>query len=94
MYKLLKRFGPLPEHLLAHYMYQILIGLQYLHNQGILHRDIKVRLFSGVKFDLSKGDNILLNKEGIVKLADFGSCSTLANDKKLTLNEVKGTPYW
>jgi hypothetical protein len=39
--------------------YQMLSGLAYLHEQGILHRDMK-------------GSNILLNAAGELKLADFG----------------------
>src|SRR4051794_8370728 len=38
---------------------QFFEGLQYLHHKGILHRDIK-------------GSNILLNNDGLLKLADFG----------------------
>jgi serine/threonine protein kinase len=62
-------------------MTQVLQGLQYLHEQGVIHRDIK-------------GANILTTKDGTVKLADFGvSTSTLAGgqDKEA---QVVGTPYW
>ncbi|KAK0728591.1 hypothetical protein B0T26DRAFT_178050 [Lasiosphaeria miniovina] len=61
-------------------MTQVLQGLQYLHEQGVIHRDIK-------------GANILTTKDGTVKLADFGvSTSTLAGPDKEA--QVVGTPYW
>lgn len=41
------------------YMKQLLSGLEHCHNNGVLHRDVK-------------GSNLLINNEGILKIADFG----------------------
>lgn len=59
-------------------MSQVLHGLLYLHEQGVIHRDIK-------------GANILTTKEGLVKLADFGVASRTTG---LNESSVVGTPYW
>ncbi|GAO18878.1 hypothetical protein UVI_02045960 [Ustilaginoidea virens] len=79
--RMIETYGKFPENLVGVYMTQVLQGLQYLHDQGVIHRDIK-------------GANILTTKDGTVKLADFGvSTSTLAGgqDKEA---QVVGTPYW
>jgi serine/threonine protein kinase len=81
LHSICKAYGKFPENLVGVYMTQVLQGLQYLHEQGVIHRDIK-------------GANILTTKDGTVKLADFGvSTSTLAGgqDKEA---QVVGTPYW
>lgn len=38
-----------------------------------------------------KGANILITKDGLVKLVDFGSCSIAAVDINMTMI---GTPFW
>ncbi|KAI1466161.1 cell division control protein [Daldinia caldariorum] len=80
LHSICKAYGKFPENLVGVYMTQVLQGLQYLHDQGVIHRDIK-------------GANILTTKDGKVKLADFGvSTSTVAGPDKEA--QVVGTPYW
>ena len=80
LHNICKRFGKFPETLVGVYISQVLEGLMYLHDQGVIHRDIK-------------GANILTNKDGCVKLADFGVASRTAAGA-VRDDAVVGSPYW
>ncbi|XP_074001719.1 mitogen-activated protein kinase kinase kinase 19 [Numenius arquata] len=83
---IINRFGPLPEIVLCKYTKQILQGVAYLHDNCVVHRDIK-------------GNNVMLMPNGIVKLIDFGCARRLAwvslsGTQSEMLKSVHGTPYW
>ncbi|NXF29541.1 M3K19 kinase, partial [Nyctibius bracteatus] len=83
---IINRFGPLPENVLCKYTKQILQGVAYLHDNCVVHRDIK-------------GNNVMLMPNGIVKLIDFGCARRLAwvslsGTQSEMLKSVHGTPYW
>lgn len=80
LFELLKP-GPITdERVILIIMREVLIALQYLHNQGKIHRDLK-------------SHNILLSQQGEVKLTDFGVSTQLSSNFSRR-NTTVGTPYW
>lgn len=76
---LIKKYGALSENLIKKFSKQVLLALEYLHQHNIVHGDIKC-------------DNILLDLESKVKLADFGASRQIV-DSDPTLNKtIVGTP--
>jgi serine/threonine protein kinase len=80
------KFKKFNEHLIRIYTKQILNGLAYLHDNDIVHRDIKS---ANILVD-DKG--MLLNLMiGTIKLSDFGHSQYIKSYEKTS---IKGTPHW
>uniref|UniRef100_A0A3B4E5A8 non-specific serine/threonine protein kinase n=1 Tax=Pygocentrus nattereri TaxID=42514 RepID=A0A3B4E5A8_PYGNA len=77
---LLMRGKRLEEPVISYVLCGALLGLQHLHNNRIIHRDVK-------------GNNILLTTDGGVKLVDFGVSAQLTS-ARLRRNTSVGTPFW
>ncbi|KAK7153686.1 hypothetical protein R3I94_007160 [Phoxinus phoxinus] len=77
---LLMREKRLEEPIISYILCGALLGLQHLHDNRIIHRDVK-------------GNNILLTTDGGVKLVDFGVSAQLTS-ARLRRNTSVGTPFW
>lgn len=76
----LMRPGLIPEDYICIMIRELLMGLDYLHSDKKLHRDIKAA-------------NVLLGANGQVKLADFGVSGQLSATMTKK-NTFVGTPFW
>lgn len=82
---MLQQFDAFSEDLIRIFTRQIVQGVIYLHRMGIIHRDIK-------------GANVLVNEQGVSKLADFG-CSKqipqlLTTSLEESLRSIRGSIPW
>lgn len=77
---LLSKFeDKLPEDMAKFYITEMILAINSIHQLKYVHRDIKP-------------DNVLLDKRGHVRLADFGSCLRLDKDGTVQSNVAVGTP--
>ncbi|XP_066279772.1 serine/threonine-protein kinase MRCK alpha-like isoform X11 [Branchiostoma lanceolatum] len=69
----------LPEDMARFYVAEMILAVDSIHRLGYVHRDIKP-------------DNVLLDVNGHIRLADFGSCLKLGEDGTVQSSVAVGTP--
>ncbi|XP_015724427.1 serine/threonine-protein kinase 36 isoform X2 [Coturnix japonica] len=80
LFQILEDDGSLPEDQVQIIAAQLVSALYYLHSHRILHRDMKPQ-------------NILLGKDGVIKLCDFGFARAMSIHT-MVLTSIKGTPLY
>ncbi|ODV96654.1 hypothetical protein PACTADRAFT_24703, partial [Pachysolen tannophilus NRRL Y-2460] len=80
---MLNNYGPFEEPLIRNFIRQTIIGLNYLHGEHIIHRDIK-------------GANILIDSSGTVKISDFGISKKINTTVSMASKRasLQGSVYW
>jgi serine/threonine protein kinase len=81
MLELLGRYRCFSEPVIRNYTRQLLEGLSYLHNNSVVHRDLK-------------SANILVAEDGTLKLTDFGCSRRFNQELYYESMSFKGSPYW
>lgn len=69
----------IPEKWAVFYTMEVVLALDTIHNMGFIHRDVKP-------------DNMLLDRSGHLKLADFGTCLRMGPDGLVKSSNAVGTP--
>lgn len=69
----------IPEKWAIFYTMEVVLALDTIHNMGFVHRDVKP-------------DNMLLDKHGHLKLADFGTCIRMGDNGLVRSSNAVGTP--
>ncbi|XP_058063524.1 rho-associated protein kinase 2 [Anopheles bellator] len=69
----------IPEKWALFYTMEVVLALDTIHGMGFIHRDVKP-------------DNMLLDKYGHLKLADFGTCMRMGEDGLVHSSNAVGTP--
>ena len=78
---LIRAQGPVSERDLVAIARQSALGLSYIHEQGIVHKDVKP-------------DNIFVTDEGVVKIIDFGIAESKVSSRFTFFRKIEGSPSY
>ncbi|KAK8081487.1 hypothetical protein PG996_000268 [Apiospora saccharicola] len=73
------RADPYPEERCRHWFRDLILGIEYLHAQGVIHRDIKP-------------DNLLLTEDDVLKIVDFGVSEIFEKPDTMMTAKSAGSP--
>ncbi|XP_047365499.1 serine/threonine-protein kinase S6KL-like isoform X1 [Vespa velutina] len=79
LFSLVEKYGCLPEQVVRIYVAEVALAIDFLHNAGVVHRDLKAT-------------NILLDEEGHAMIIDFGLSKWLHRTQRT--NTFCGTPEY
>lgn len=74
-----ERADPYPDHVCRYWFRDLILGIEYLHAQGVVHRDIKP-------------DNCLVTEDDVLKVVDFGVSEMFAKDSEMLTAKSAGSP--